>query len=230
MSCAQANSGLLSARLRAKAQPIWQRELEHPFVRGLGDGTLPVESFVYYLKQDYAFLVEYCRVFALACAKAADLSTMQNFAKLLNDTLKVEMELHRGYCSRFGLSPQELEKTIPAPLTLAYTNHLLAVAYSGGLAEIIAATLPCQWGYAEIGSALARDAKRGAEPRYHEWIQTYSSPDFVAGVAALRGLLDQMTQGWPTSITEPLERHFLTSSRFEYLFWDMAYTRASWPL
>jgi thiaminase/transcriptional activator TenA len=230
MSSGPGNSGPLSAQLRAQAEPIWRRELEHPFVLGLGDGTLPVESFVYYLKQDYVFLIEYCRVFALACAKAADPGTMRDFAKLLSDTLGVEMALHRSYCSRFGLLPQELERTAAAPITLGYTNHLLAVAYGGGLAEIIAAILPCQWGYAEVGSALARKANRGTDPRYREWIETYASPDFAAGVETLRGLLDQMTQGWPKTATEPLQRHFLTSSRFEYLFWDMAYARAGWPL
>jgi thiaminase/transcriptional activator TenA len=230
MSSDQACLGLLSARLRAKAEPIWQRELEHPFVLGLSNGTLPVESFIYYLRQDYLFLIEYCRVFALACAKASDAETMQLFARLLSDTLGVEMALHRRYCARFGISEHDLETTIAAPTTVGYSNHLLAVAYGAGLAEIIAAILPCQWGYAEIGSALARKTSAGAEPRYREWIETYASPDFAAGVEALRALLDRLTQGWPMSATEPLQRHFLTSSRFEYLFWEMCYARAGWPL
>jgi thiaminase/transcriptional activator TenA len=230
MSGNEASAEGFSAQLRTLAEPIWQRELEHPFVRGLGDGTLAVESFAYYLQQDYVFLIEYCRVFALASAKAADLGTMQSFAKLLGGTLEVEMALHRDYCSRFGLTPEMLERTIPSAITLGYTNHLLAVAYGGSLADIVAAILPCQWGYAEIGSVLARQANRGAETRYREWIKMYSSPEFIAGAQALRGLLDRMTRGWPPSATEPLKRHFLTSSRFEYLFWDMAYTRESWPL
>jgi thiaminase (transcriptional activator TenA) len=56
--------------IRAKAQAIWDRELKHPFVRGLGDGTLSIDRFRFYLAQDYVFLIEYCRVFALGAAKA----------------------------------------------------------------------------------------------------------------------------------------------------------------
>ena len=93
-----------SAGLRAGAETIWRRELDHPFVRGLGDGTLPVEHFRFYLRQDYLFLIDYCRVFALAAAKAPDLAAMQLFSTLLQDTLFGEMQSHRDYCARLGIA------------------------------------------------------------------------------------------------------------------------------
>lgn len=37
----------------------WLKHTEHKFVAGLGNGTLPVSSFKYYLIQDYLFLVGY---------------------------------------------------------------------------------------------------------------------------------------------------------------------------
>ena len=127
--------------IRAKAQPIWDRELKHPFVRGLGDGTLPIDRFRFYLAQDYVFLTEYCRVFALAAAKARDLQTIGVFARLLDETLNTEMQLHRDYCQRLGIAEADLEATVPAPITHAYTRHLLTVAYSGSIADIVAAVL-----------------------------------------------------------------------------------------
>src|SRR5260370_6599687 len=78
--------------IRAKAQAIWDRELKHPFVRGLGDGTLPIDRFRFYLAQDYVFLIEYCRVFALGAAKARDLQTIGVFARLLDVTLNTDMQ------------------------------------------------------------------------------------------------------------------------------------------
>ncbi len=219
-----------TAALRTRAEPIWRRELEHPFVRGLGDGTLPLERFRFYLRQDYLFLIEYSRVFALAAAKAPDLATMQLFAGLLRDTLETEMALHRGYCARLGLSAAELEAAAIAPVTLGYTRHLLTVAYGGTLADIVAAVLPCQWGYAQIGDALARRGEPPGARFYSEWIRTYSSAEFAAGVEALRRLLDGMTEGWPRAALAPLESHFITSSRYEYLFWEMAYTQSDWPV
>ncbi len=219
-----------SAGLRAGAQSIWRRELDHPFVRGLGDGTLAVERFRFYLRQDYLFLIDYCRVFALAAAKAPDLAAMQLFSTLLQDTLFGEMQSHREYCARLGIAAQELERVAPAPVTLAYTRHLLTVAHAGTLADILAAVLPCQWGYAEIGRALAERGEPAGAPLYAEWIRTYASAEFAAGADKLRALLDQITAGWPSAALAPLQAHFLTSSRYEYLFWEMAYTQSDWPV
>jgi thiaminase/transcriptional activator TenA len=216
--------------IRVKAQPIWNRELKHPFVRGLCDGTLPLDRFRFYLAQDYVFLIEYCRVFALAAAKARDLDTIGVFARLLDETLNTEMQLHRDYCQRLGIEQADLEATAPAPVTHAYTRHLLTVAYSGSIADIAAAVLPCQVGYAEIGTALAREGRSCANATYAEWIRTYSSPEFIAGAQKLGGLLDDLTAEWPARELAPLETHFLTSSRYEYLFWEMAWTQSSWPV
>jgi thiaminase/transcriptional activator TenA len=219
-----------TAQLRAGAQAIWRRELEHPFVRGLGDGTLPVDRFRFYLRQDYLFLIDYCRVFALAAAKAPDLAAMQLFSTLLQDTLFGEMQSHREYSARLGIPAAELEHAGPAPVTLAYTRHLLTVAHAGTLADILAAVLPCQWGYAEIGRALAQRGEPAGAPLYAEWIRTYASAEFAAGAEQLRALLDQVTAGWPSAALAPLQNHFLTSSRYEYLFWEMAYTQSDWPV
>lgn len=216
--------------MRIKAAEIWRRELEHPFVRGLGDGSLPVDKFRFYLEQDYLFLIEYCRVFALASAKARELETMNLFAGLLGDTLKTEMQLHRQYCQRLGIEPSALEAAQAAPITHAYTRHLLTAAYAGTITEIAAAVLPCQLGYAEISTALARGDSGGGNSFYAEWIATYTSPEFIEGAQRLVDLLDSLAQGLPNRETDHLENLFLTSSRYEYLFWEMSWTKAVWPI
>lgn len=224
------NSPPLSERMAARARPIWDREMAHPFVRGLADGALSVQRFRFYLRQDYLFLIDYCRVFALAVAKAREMAQVEFFATLLHETLYTEMELHRDYCRRLGIESSDLERTAPTPVTHAYTRHLLLAAHDGSLAEIIAAVLPCQLGYAEISAALTREYPGWRTSLYAEWIRTYTSPDFVAGAERLRAMLDEMTAQWPETLLVPLEEIFLTSSRYEYLFWEMAYTGADWPV
>jgi thiaminase/transcriptional activator TenA len=220
----------LTAALRAKCAEICRREIEHPFVRGLGDGTLSADQFSFYLKQDYLFLIEYSRVFALASAKARDLTTMNFFADLLSSTLKVEMQLHRDYCQRLGINSSVLEGARPAPITYGYTSHLLSVAFGGSITEIVAAVLPCQLGYAEIAAELARTKQDGINPFYAEWIAMYTSHEFVEGAERLARLLDELALGLPMRETAELETIFLTSSRYEYLFWEMSWTRADWPV
>jgi thiaminase (transcriptional activator TenA) len=217
-------------RIRVKAADIWRRELEHPFVRGLGDGSLAIDKFRFYLEQDYVFLIEYSRVFALASAKARDLETMNLFAGLLGDTLKIEMQLHRDYCKRLGIEASVLEKAQPAPVTHAYTRHLLTAAYAGTVTEIVAAVLPCQLGYAEIAAALAREGRGGGNSFYAEWIATYTTREFIEGAQRLVQILDNLADRLPERETNYLENLFLTSSRYEYLFWEMSWTRATWPI
>jgi thiaminase/transcriptional activator TenA len=215
--------------LRQSAAPIWEADLKHPFVRGMADGTLPTEKFKFYLIQDYLFLLDYSRVFAYGAIKAHDEATMALFAKLLNETLNTEMDLHRGYCEKFGISPAEMEAAPMAPTTHAYTRHMLHVAQIGTLADVIAGVLPCQWGYAEIGTTLAEQGG-SPEPLYQEWIDMYASPEFLALGEWLRNLLNEITTDSSPAEKERLHKNFLLSSRYEYLFWEMAWTEQEWNI
>lgn len=219
----------LSALLRARAEPIWRAQHEHPFVRGIGDGTLDLDQFKHWVRQDYLFLVEYCRLFGLAAARAPDLETLTRFADLLRATARTEMDLHRAYAHEFGIADAELEREPMAPTTRAYTDFLLRVAATGDFAELAAALLPCMWGYAEIGQALKT---RGLPPQpgYAKWIETYADPDFSALAGWCRDLVDRLGHGADEAARRRMEDAFLTSSRYEYLFWEMAWRREAWPV
>jgi thiaminase/transcriptional activator TenA len=203
---------------------------QHPFVTGIGDGTLPLVAFRYYMCQDYVFLIDYCRVLALAVAKADDLETMGRFAALLHATLHTEMALHRGFAAQFGISTAELEATQAAPSTRGYTQHLLTAAYTGTLVEITAALLPCMWDYSDIGQRLAAQGLPASQPLYSTWIQMYAAPEFEELATWLRALLDTLASQASPSAQARLARLFLDSCRYEYLFWDMAYRQETWPV
>ena len=224
-----AQNKLFTDELRHTAAPIWKADLKHPFVQGIADGSLPREKFKFYLIQDYLFLLDYSRVFAHGVIKAPDEATMAMFAELLNETLNTEMDLHRGYCEKFGVSAAEMEAAPIAPTTHAYTRHLLDVAQVGTLADLVAGVLPCQWGYAEIGTTLAKQGG-SPEPLYQEWIEMYASPEFLSLGTSLRGLLNNLTAEHSTSEKERIKNYFLLSSRYEYLFWEMAYTQETWKI
>ena len=215
--------------LRQQTADLRRQVLQHPFVTGIGDATLPLEAFRFYMRQDYVFLIDYSRVLALAVAKADDLETMGRFAELLHETLNTEMALHRGFAAKFGISPDELENTQAAPGTRAYTQHLLTAAYGGDLADVTAAVLPCMWDYSDIGQTLAARGAPSPQPLYNEWIQMYAAPEFAALATWLRDLLDRLASGAGTDRQARLGRLFADSCRYEYLFWDMAYRQETWP-
>jgi thiaminase (transcriptional activator TenA) len=217
-------------QLRQQAAAVRERVFQHPFVTGIGDGTLPLAAFRYYMCQDYVFLIDYCRVLALAVAKADDLETMGRFAALLHATLNTEMALHRGFAAQFGISIAELEATQAAPSTRSYTQHLLTTAYAGSLPEITAALLPCMWDYSDIGERLTAQGVPASQPLYGDWIHMYAAPEFGELTAWLRDLLDRLASHTSAAAQTRLMHLFVDSCRYEYLFWDMAYRQEAWPV
>jgi len=215
---------------RKKAEPIWEDCHEHPFVKGIGDGSLDMEKFKYWVRQDYVYLKDYARVFALGAAKAPDLKTMSTFAKLLDGTLNVEMGLHRKYAAKFGISEEELENETPSPTTQAYTDFLIARSYSGDLAELTAALLPCTWGFWEIGNRLKETGDTSERNPYRDWIEMYSSEEFKEFCDWTIELMDREAEQCSQRKKDFLLDIFVASSRFEYLFWEMAYKLERWPV
>lgn len=235
-----------SDHLHDLAQPIWQAQHDHPFVRGIGDGTLDIDKFKLWVKQDYLFLIDYARILSIAADRAPDLDTRRRFAGLAHETTTVEMDLHRSYCAEFGISAEDLAHESKLPTTQAYTDFLVRTATDGEYHELIAALLPCMWGYCEIGQRLA-DGAPSPEPRYAKWIEMYSSTEFADLAAWCRDLTDSIAAGLPPSAhpepvegvpyerSEPntrtqMERAFITCSRYEWMFWDMAWRNESWPV
>jgi thiaminase (transcriptional activator TenA) len=217
----------VSDDLRRLAEPIWTAQLAHPFVQGIGDGTLDVATFGLWLKQDYLFLIDYARAMGYAAARAPDLETMRGFATVMHETLHVEMELHRSYVDEFGITAEDLAQEPMLPTTQAYANFLVRTAATADFVELAAAVLPCMWGYSELGRALAEQGLP-AEERYARWIALYAAEEFAQLAQWCRAIVDAAAAGLSDAALRRVEDAFLTSSRYELAFWHMAWTGESW--
>jgi thiaminase/transcriptional activator TenA len=207
---------------------VWQAQREHPFLRGIADGTLTLQRFSFYVRQDYLFLIEYARLLALGAARAPDLATMTRFAELTTEILTTEMDLHRSLAAELGISASELEAESLAPTTQGYTDFLVRTATQGDFVELAVALLPCMWGYAEIGQVLAR-AGRSPDERYARWVDMYASAEFAELSDWCRALVDRLGVSLADETRARLQRTFLTSSRYELAFWEMAWNGERWP-
>ncbi len=216
--------------LRSLAAPIWEREQAHPFVAGIGDGSLPLDRFRYYMRQDYVFLIDFCRAISFAVAKAPSVEDMGWFAKLIHETLNTEMSLHVSFCADFGISEAELLATKPSPTTWAYTRHMINTAHQGSVGAAAAVILPCSWGYSEIGRKLHAAGAPPHQPLYARWIEMYAAPEFEELAAWLRGFLDRRSESAGEDELAAMERAFILSSRYEFMFWDAAWRMEEWPV
>ena len=211
-------------QLCAECHDLHTGSLTHPVVQAIGVGTLPLAGFRAYLEQDYLFLLHYARVLARAVDSAPDRATMTRLAELLYSTLAVEVDALRALYARCDGDPACLDTTIPTPVGRHYTEHLLATAAGGSLLVTLAAILPCQWGYREIGRALAADGLP-AEPRYAAWISEYASDEYGALVDWALERFDALSLTASAAERERARVAFRASSAWELRFWDAASDR-----
>ena len=213
----------VSTRLHDAAAPVWEACLRHPFVTGIGDGTLDMEKFRYFMLQDYLYLFDYARVFALGVVKARDPELMRVFAANVDAILGGEMKIHRAYMKRLDITEEQVFSIKPALANLSYTNYMLSVAQTGGPMEIVASILACSWSYAEIGQALAAIPGAAEHPFYGEWIQGYASEEYAATNQALIELMDSLAADAGEEQLAYLTDVFVNCSRYELGFWDMGW-------
>jgi thiaminase (transcriptional activator TenA) len=217
-----------SAELWQSIMPIYAAILEHPFVRGLTDGSLPREAFRFYAVQDALYLRDFARALSIAAARSPQDDWIIMFNEHAAGALKVERALHESFFAEWDLTPEAVAATPMAPTNKAYTSYLLATAYSAPFHEAVAALLPCYWIYWEVGKALERSGS--ADQLYARWIGTYASEEFGALVRLVIACLNDMAARHGASERAAMARHFVTTSRYEWMFWDMGYRREAWPV
>jgi thiaminase (transcriptional activator TenA) len=217
-----------TAELWTSIETIYAAILRHPFVTGLTDGSLPASSFRFYAVQDALYLREFARALSLAAARAPRDEWIIMFNEHAAGALKVERALHESFFKEFGLSPDEVAATPLAPTNVAYTSYLVAAAHAAPFHEAIAALLPCYWIYWEVGKALER---RGSpDPLFARWIGTYASAEFGDVVRAVLECADLVADELRPDERAAMKRHFVTTSRYEWMFWEMGYRRETWPI
>ncbi|WP_062107565.1 thiaminase II [Bacillus niameyensis] len=204
----------------------WKLSLNHPFVLGIKNGDLPLETFKFYILQDIYYLKHYGKIHAMAAAQADDFSHTAMLAEKAKLTAQAELTVHNEHAKILNISDREMENFQPAPTAYAYTSHLYRAALSGSFGQTIAAMLPCYWLYADIGKTY-QDAKP-KEPIYQNWLATYASDWFQTSTQEQIDLLDQIAEEVSEKEREKIKEQFIIAKEYELAFWEMAYTKETW--
>ncbi|GAB95546.1 thiaminase/transcriptional activator TenA [Kineosphaera limosa] len=209
-------------------EPIRTAIDELPFVTGLADGSLDADRFGYYMAQDALYLADYGRALAACAAQATDPGDMVFWAESARQTVVVERELHAAHVER-GL--HDLGQ--PSPTCTAYTSYLLAHSAQGCYPALAAGVLPCFWIYDDVGTRMKAvvEARGGlSEHPYGDWIAAYGDPEFAASTARAREIVDRLAQAADEGVRQRMTRAFVTAARYEWMFWDAAWRRETWPV
>ncbi|MGB7391124.1 thiaminase II [Marinomonas sp.] len=204
-------------------QTEWQAYTKHDFVTQLASGNLPKDSFLHYLKQDFLFLKQYARAYALAVYKASSLTDMRQALPTLNALLSSEISHHVNFCQDWGLTENQMEQEREDFGTLAYTRYVLDAGMSGNLVDLYAALAPCSIGYAVIGEQISLDANTQWENNpYRSWIELYAGDDYQGhakqGALYFNTLLKNIDIN--SERGQQLIEVFCTATRMEVAFWQ----------
>ncbi|MDP5274986.1 thiaminase II [Chengkuizengella axinellae] len=215
-------------QIRKEVDPIWEASFNHPFVAGLADGTLSMDRFRFYVLQDSYYLSHFARIQSIAAAQADDLHTISRMASHAVETNRAELSLHKHFFVQLDISEEDIASFKPAPSAYAYVSHLYRAAHTGQIGDTVAAILPCYWLYYEIGEKQKHAIPD--EPIYQEWIATYGGDWFGKLVNEVIQLTDDVAEKVSEADRERMKENYLISSQYEYMFWEMAYRKETWPV
>lgn len=204
-------------------QADWQAYTQHPFVMQLGNGQLAQPCFLHYLKQDFLFLKQYSRAYALAIYKSNSLSEMRKGLASVQALLDFEINHHVTYSADWGLTEADLEAEDEDFGTVAYTRFVLDAGMKGDLVDLYTALAPCSIGYAEIGRLLANDSKtKMSGNEYASWIDLYSGEEFQQSIINSTEHLDALLAEIDVNSqrAQHLIKVFRTATRMEIAFWQ----------
>ena len=219
-----------SRSCQAAVESIWEQACAHPFVEALVDGSLDSDRFRFYQMQDARYLEAFADACSLISVRCSDPEQKLWFIEGARLAIVVEQQLHREYGKRFGYTAQDIAALELTPNCTAYRNHMIASAQAGSLLVALAALAPCPWLYTDIGLRIGRsvDGLSDAHP-YKDWLQTYADPGFVTYTNELLVWLEDAAKGASAAELGHAVSAFRASVRYEWMFWEQAWTKQGWP-
>ena len=206
--------------LQRQCEPEWHEILSHPFVEGMGRGTLTNRQLKYFIIQDALYLRDFYRVLAMVGGRLDDSRHARTMIRHAENVFIVEANLHETIAQAFGLSPGDIAQAPKGLITKAYTDHLVRTAYTENLPTVLAALLPCYWTYQAIGQDWAR--RLPSHPLMRQWLETYNGEAYGQGVKEVVAIFEAVTLDYPDEAA--IGQRFHDSMVYERLFWQQAWT------
>ncbi|SFJ15152.1 Aminopyrimidine aminohydrolase [Terrisporobacter petrolearius] len=215
---------LLTDYLFNESKKIWDEYLKHPFIVEMGKGTLDKEKFRNYLVQDYLYLLDYAKVYAMGLIKSDDVNHMKFFKDSVNGIMEDESATHIAYLKELGEDIKTLQRHKLKLENENYTNFMKSVALTGDIQDLIIAVLPCAWSYYYIAKEMKEIYKDNLENNYYAaWIDSYSCEEYRMCAKENIDLANELCVNIDDNKKEKLKEIFIKGSLYEMEFWQMAY-------
>lgn len=211
-----------SRDLIENVRPLWDRMLQHRFLRETRDGEIPFDVFANWMRQDYLFVEAAIPFLGVLSARAP--RDDRPFLTGAIGALEKELELFKERAAAAGV---ELETTRPSLINHGYVQFLMATAHQHSYPEGFAVLYCAEKAYFDSWSVV-KEGLDEASPWY-PFVDNWAGAAFAQWVAQLATRLDRLG-----GAAGPIERKhmaelFETTVRYEIAFWEMAYAGSGWP-
>lgn len=210
--------------LRAANWPAWDAMVGHRFCRDMATDCLPEAAFVRYLRYEHAFVRAAIGIFAYTLAKASTADDQDHLISVLMGLSGEQENYFRRSFARLGLDPEPLESEALPAAARGLRDGVLALAASGGFAEILAAMLAAEWMY--LTWCEEADAKSPHRAGPADWIRLHVEPGFRDQVDWLKRRLDQFGPSLPAEQQARCADNFGRVLALEVAFHDAPYAEA----
>ncbi|MCZ2492750.1 thiaminase II [Dellaglioa carnosa] len=217
---------LFSEKVRRESNDWWERSFEHPFIKQLVDGSLPAETFRYYLIQDHYYLKHFSKIHQLVGEQSDDAEIKKLMFASAEGLAQSESAIRDDFFKELNITDEEIEQTGIAPTAYHYVSHMYRQLAEFNPEAAFSGLLPCAWLYLEIGYKLIGEGS--PNPMYQRWIETYSTDEFKESVDNQRRSLDRVAKESSQETVEAMANAFKISSIEEYNFWGMALDHQTW--
>lgn len=216
----------LSEKLRNDVDYIWKNIFKHPYIIEIFSGELPIEKFIFYIKQDYNYLIGIMRAFSIIASKSEYKVSKLALETAYQDAI-IEIENYNRLLKKLNIPLDDVLSTEPSPINTAYMNFLISTCSLGSSLDGLVATLPCFWSYLEIAEVNKHLLNNNRNKLYRDWCITYLSRDYIELTNKLINMVDEL---WDGREYDKFKNIFITASRYEYMFWNTVYKMEEWPI
>lgn len=217
----------LSTELGRRHADLFTAFWEHPFLRGLHDGTVPAACVVHYVGQDHQYLNAFIRCYGAGVAMSPDREWMTWFSDQVRFLLEDEQHPHHVMCDAVGITYDSVRQQTLAPSAQAYVDHIDRCARDT-LGVLLAALLPCPWTYVWAGTRAMTDDPPAPDNPFSGWWEFYGSEQCQGILTEFRTRVDRLAEQAGPAERVRMARAFELSCHHEVRFWQMAWTLEQW--
>ncbi len=206
----------------ARVRPVWERILDHRFLKETRDGTIAFETFATWMRQDYLF-VEAAIPFIAALMPKAPTAHRVALGEAL-PVLEKELELFRERAETAGVSLMDVK---PSFVNHAYVQFLLASAFTKSYAQAFTVLYVAEKAYYDSWMVVREGIDQGST--WYPFVENWTSEAFKGWVDFLAANLDALAEDVGSPEREGMAELFELTAKYELAFWEMAATGGGWP-